>query len=229
MLLLVLDTCTERLLAGIRDTDTAGTGDRWINLHAHGNHVEDLLSAVDAVLASRRPDAVGVAVGPGSFTGVRIGLASAKGLVEGWGVPLMGLDNLAAMADAAGRLSSIPDCAVLPVIDARKGKFYGALYDGRRELVAPSDRAPHNWVQAASAAWAGPIVVSGYQAALLQGALGASFPEQWTVLPVRDWMPGLLDQAEAAWKAKAFLERSASPRYLRLSEAEENLNARLRG
>lgn len=228
MVILVLDTCTERLLAGVREP---GAPDRWANLDSRdlegvpGNHARDLLPTVERLLGGRRPTVVGVSLGPGSFTGVRIGLASAKGLAEGWGVPLVGLDNLEAMAEAWARLAPGSPAAVLPAIDARKKKFYGALYREGRVLAAPADRSPEAWVSAVRELWPGPVVLSGYQGSLLAQALGPELPAGWTVLETPDWVPGLLDQAVRAWEARAFLGPEAGPRYLRLSEAEETLAA----
>jgi tRNA threonylcarbamoyladenosine biosynthesis protein TsaB len=229
MTLLAIDTCTERLIAGLRSSETAT--DRWTNLDTReaggaGNHSLDLIEAVRALLEGRRPDAVGVALGPGSFTGVRIGLASAKGLAEGWGVPLVGLDNLAAMAHAWRTLVPVSEAAVLPVIDARKKKFYGALYSGANVLVPPSDRGPEAWVAEAARVWNGPVALSGYQGGLLAQALGEALPARWSVLTVHDWAPGLLDQLEAGWREGRSLASDAGPRYLRLSEAEEMLRSR---
>jgi tRNA threonylcarbamoyl adenosine modification protein YeaZ len=223
VLLLAIDTCTERLIVGLRSGPDL---DRWTNLDSQGNHARDLLSAVEDLIGTRRPDAIGVAVGPGSFTGVRIGLASAKGLAEGWGVPLIGIDNLAAMADAWTRLVPGSVGAVLPVIDARKKKFYGMLCSESKLLVPASDLAPEAWVEAVGRVWQGPVVLSGYQGRLLADALGPGLPPNWSVLPVHDWTPGLLDQVEQGWADKNFLSAVAGPRYLRLSEAEENLRAR---
>jgi len=229
MTLLAIDTCTERLIVGLRSAE-AGS-DRWTNLDTRdaagvGNHSLDLIAAAKALLNGRRPDAVGVALGPGSFTGVRIGLATAKGLAEGWGVPLVGLDNLAAMAQAWRTLVPVSEAAVLPVIDARKQKFYGALYAGSAELAPPSDRGPAAWVAEAARVWNGPVVLSGYQGALLAQALGEALPARWSVLPVHDWAPGLLDQLEQGWREGRCLAPDEGPRYLRLSEAEEMLRAR---
>ena len=229
MLLLAIDTCTERLIVAVRSSDQAD--DRWTNLDTReaegpGNHSNDLVEAVRLLLDGSRPDAVGVALGPGSFTGVRIGLASAKGLAEGWDVPLIGLDNLAAMADSWGRLVPVSPAAVLPVIDARKKKFYGALYSGTAELLAPSDLAPDAWVTAVARVWPGPVVLSGYQGHLLGEALAERLPIGWSVLPVHDWAPGLLDQLEQEWNEGRALASDAGPRYLRLSEAEEMLQSR---
>ncbi|HBK78777.1 MAG TPA: tRNA (adenosine(37)-N6)-threonylcarbamoyltransferase complex dimerization subunit type 1 TsaB [Nitrospinae bacterium] len=76
--------------------------------------------------------AVGVALGPGSFTGLRIGLATAKGLVIGLRCPLFGISSLDALADAALRSwlnegGTLPEW-VLPCRDARNGELFSALY-----------------------------------------------------------------------------------------------------
>lgn len=230
MLLLALDTCTERLVVGLR-SDAPEAADRWINLDTRvqdgpGNHARELIPAVAGLLEGRRPDAVGIALGPGSFTGVRIGLASAKGLAEGWGCPLIGLDNLEAMADSWRRLAPESRAAVLPIIDARKQKFYGMLWAAGRTLSPAADRSAEGWVEAVGAVWSGPVVVSGYQGAVLAQTLDG-LPPDWSVLPLHDWTPGLLDQLQKGWNDRTFLPPDAGPRYLRLSEAEENL--RLRG
>jgi tRNA threonylcarbamoyladenosine biosynthesis protein TsaB len=192
-------------------------------LDSLGNHSRDLLPVVESLLEGVKPDALGIALGPGSFTGVRIGLACAKGLAQGWDIPLVGLDNLQAMAAAWSWLAPQSEAAVLPVIDARKKKFYGALYHGQT-LIPPSDLSPQAWIDEARRIWSGPVVLSGYQGAVLAQAV--SLPDSWSVLPTRDWTVGLLDQLEEGWLNKAFLAPDASPRYLRLSEAEENLRRR---
>lgn len=221
MILLVLDTCTERLIVAVRDT-THPAEDRWINVDSEGNHARDLVLAAQELLGSRRPDVVGVALGPGSFTGVRIGLASAKGLAEGWKIPLVGLDNLEAMADGWSRLVPHSPAAVLPVIDARKKKFYGLLRSPHGLLVPAADLTPEGWLDNVSQLWTGPVVLSGYQGPLLAEVLGERLPPHWSVLGLHDWTPSLLDQGERGWNAKTFLGPDAGPRYLRLSEAEEN-------
>jgi len=57
---------------------------------------------VEDLLGGRRPDAILVDCGPGSFTGIRVGLAAAHGLAIGWGVPLSGFSSMAALAAASG-------------------------------------------------------------------------------------------------------------------------------
>ncbi|HEX9023100.1 MAG TPA: tRNA (adenosine(37)-N6)-threonylcarbamoyltransferase complex dimerization subunit type 1 TsaB [Geobacteraceae bacterium] len=88
-----------------------------------------LLRAVDAVLretglAASDLDGIGVALGPGSFTGLRIGAATAKGLALAAGKPLVGFSSLAMLA------MNLPWCAfpVCPMFDAKKKEVYTALY-----------------------------------------------------------------------------------------------------
>jgi tRNA threonylcarbamoyladenosine biosynthesis protein TsaB len=92
-------------------------------------HSERLMAAVDRVLADARwtPRMIGglaVAVGPGSFTGLRIALSTVKGLALALAVPVAAVPTLDAMA-AAVPWASLPVC---PVLDARKGEVYASLY-----------------------------------------------------------------------------------------------------
>lgn len=101
-------------------------------------HAERLIDLLDAALAAAgwhrsRLDLVAVDVGPGSFTGVRVGLALAQGIALGLGIPVVGVGSLEAMARAAG--SAGPTWALL---DAGREEVFAACYaaDGT-ELVAP--------------------------------------------------------------------------------------------
>ncbi|MEA2429205.1 MAG: tRNA threonylcarbamoyladenosine biosynthesis protein TsaB [Thermoleophilaceae bacterium] len=76
-------------------------------------------------------DAVAVGVGPGTFTGLRIGVATARALAHAAGVPLHPVSSLAALA------AGIDAPQGVPLIDAKRGEVFGALYEGGRELVAP--------------------------------------------------------------------------------------------
>src|SRR4051794_14892963 len=66
-------------------------------------HAERLLPLVEELLGGRRPDSILVDIGPGSFTGVRVGLAAAHGLRIGWGVPLHGFSSTSIIALQAER------------------------------------------------------------------------------------------------------------------------------
>ena len=84
-------------------------------------HAEALLPAVIALLAGRRPDAIVVDTGPGSFTGIRIGIAAARALGLGWGVPVTGCEGGALVAARAFALR--PGLtAVTVLMDAGRGQ-----------------------------------------------------------------------------------------------------------
>lgn len=98
---------------------------------------EDLLKTAGKTVLD--VDAVAVAEGPGSFTGVRIGVAAAKGLAWGRQLPCVGVSTLEAMAMNLG----IYDGYVCPVMDARRNQVYNALFyvnHGIMERITP-DRA----------------------------------------------------------------------------------------
>jgi tRNA threonylcarbamoyladenosine biosynthesis protein TsaB len=97
-------------------------------------HSERLMAAVDRVLAdarwtARHLEGLAVAVGPGSFTGLRIAVSTVKGLALALRLPVAAVPTLDAMA-AALPWAALPVC---PVLDARKGEVYASLYrwDGR--------------------------------------------------------------------------------------------------
>jgi len=81
-------------------------------------------------------DCFAAASGPGSFTGVRIGLACVKGLAEATGRPVAAVSNLEALATfgTAGMRAV--------VLDARRGEIYGAVYNGRSEAILPETVMP---------------------------------------------------------------------------------------
>ena len=91
-------------------------------------YIEYLLSANDIFVDQL--DAVAVSSGPGSYTGLRIGLSTAKGLCYGGNIPLIAVSTLQAMSMGFSLQHDIPASALLcPMIDARRMEVYTALYD----------------------------------------------------------------------------------------------------
>jgi tRNA threonylcarbamoyladenosine biosynthesis protein TsaB len=82
-------------------------------------------------------DGVGVGLGPGSFTGIRVGLAAGQGIAFGASIPLVGIGSLQAMVQG----SSAPDGPVVTLLDAGRGRVYGAGYrkigDDVEETIPP--------------------------------------------------------------------------------------------
>ncbi len=124
-----------------------------IGISNTSRHSELLLPAVEFALHASgigRSDLGGIVVGsgPGSFTGVRIAAATARGLAAGLSIPLYAYSSLASLAAAAGR-GTAPVCAMF---DARRGEVYAACYefgdDGMHTLLAPMAAPVENVVQA---------------------------------------------------------------------------------
>lgn len=93
-------------------------------------HAEMLHVFIDAVLSEAKvqPDAIAVSSGPGSYTGLRIGVSAAKGLAFGFGVPLIALETLAHFA-LQQSINSPERSTYIPLLDARRMEVYCNTYD----------------------------------------------------------------------------------------------------
>lgn len=103
-------------------------------------HAENLHVFVEAVLQEARLTikdlgAVAVSKGPGSYTGLRIGVSAAKGYCYALNIPLISVDTLQAMAYAVSE--KMPGMFYCPMLDARRMEVYCAVYDSRLEPVLP--------------------------------------------------------------------------------------------
>lgn len=93
-----------------------------------GVFVEEALSCLKE--RNRKLDAVAVSSGPGSYTGLRIGVSVAKGLCFGFGIPLIGIRTLDILAASAIRRNEVDgDCLYCAMLDARRMEVYAAIYD----------------------------------------------------------------------------------------------------
>ena len=99
-----------------------------------GRFVDEALSYAES--ESLRPDAVAVSSGPGSYTGLRIGVSLAKGVAYGMGIRLIFVPTLRVLAQALE--GQTPAGALLcPMLDARRMEVYTALYNSQLQEVAP--------------------------------------------------------------------------------------------
>jgi tRNA threonylcarbamoyladenosine biosynthesis protein TsaB len=163
-MLLVIDSATAACSVALID------GDRLID-ESHEvigrGHAERLIPMVDEVLAGRRPRAILVDCGPGSFTGLRVGLAAAHGMAIGWQVPIAGYSSLAAIAAAA----QVPQVAV--ALLAGHGELFVQSYGG--DPLAAQDELRSLPPQEAADAIRSPIVVgSGAQALVAERGFGTA-------------------------------------------------------
>jgi len=173
-------------------------------------------------------DAVAVAAGPGSFTGVRIGVAAAKGFAWGRQCPCCGVSTLEAMALQLG----VYDGYVLPVMDARREQVYTALFKAEQGTLTRlwEDRAISlEQVAQEIKNLPKPIFLVGDGSNLCYNKLNGQVPS--LVLPAEHRLHQRA--AGVALAARLMLQRgekgdaaSLQPNYLRLSQAERERLAR---
>ncbi|MFL6353515.1 MAG: tRNA (adenosine(37)-N6)-threonylcarbamoyltransferase complex dimerization subunit type 1 TsaB [Bryobacteraceae bacterium] len=133
MTILALDTTSEFGSLALR-----GNGETVAEVALHSpdgfahvvfQAIEELLS--DARISLDQVDCFAAASGPGSFTGVRVGLSAVKGLAEAMGKPAVGVSNLRAMSS----FGNLAQRAV--VLDARRGEVFAAIYNAQLQIVVP--------------------------------------------------------------------------------------------
>lgn len=188
--------------------------------------VEDMLKNSELTLGDL--DAVAVAAGPGSFTGLRIGIASVKGLAWAAEKPCIPVSTLEAMAWPLSHLEGIIVCAM----DARRQQIYNAVFlaEGGQLTRLREDRA----ISLADAAadlrdFDGPLTVVGDGAALCRDYLAAQGID-CQLAPAHLRLQSAVGVGMAAAHAGMDSARSAqdvAPVYLRLSQAERERLARL--
>jgi len=173
MRLLAIDTAYEACSVGI----AGGAGRPVLLTEVIGRgHAEKLMGMIaaamgEAGLAFADLDRLAVVVGPGSFTGVRVGIAAARGLALVSGTPLVGIGTLAALAESAReQAGAVP---ILAVIDARRDEIYAQAFN-----ADGSERSLPLAISAADAAamLTGDMRLAGSGADLVRVAAGRDVP-----------------------------------------------------
>ena len=141
-MILGIDTATPSTAAAVwsrdgrecerRDDPAAGERPR---------HASRLLALIEAAIEGAGAswdeiERIAVGVGPGGFTGLRHGIATARALAQGRGLPLAGVSSLEALARGAAQHAG--DRPVLAVIDARRGEVFAAAWQGGERLLEPA-------------------------------------------------------------------------------------------
>ena len=135
-MILAVNTSTLQFALALMETDGSVLAEY---LAAKGKgHFGTLMPALDFLLNTSESDILDlegliVAVGPGSFTGLRVGLSAAKGLCNGLDIPIIGISSLEALASQV----LLPDFSIIPILDSRKGEFFTArfVWSGDRKLT----------------------------------------------------------------------------------------------
>lgn len=223
MLILAVDTTTPAgSVALLRD----GALLAEFNAESGLTHSERLLASIDAVLGAAKAtladvDAFAAAAGPGSFTGIRIGLGTVKSFCFASGKPGHPVSTLEALALKAasdgGRL-------VAPMLDAKKGEVYAALFEARgevlREIVPQGAYRPEAFLERLPARRV--VRVLGNGALLFRGLIAARLGERGVFIsrsPFCGFEVGRLGAAALA-AGKGVPGGDLQPLYYRKSQAE---------
>jgi tRNA threonylcarbamoyl adenosine modification protein YeaZ len=224
MRVLAIDTALQACSAAVLDADRGGIVASETLPMTRG-HAESLMPLIARVMDYAEVefaelDRVAVTIGPGSFTGLRVGIAAARGIALAAGKPAVGLSTLAAFG--APLIAEDDSTHVVAAIDARHDHVYLQMFGaGGRTLVAPRLASLR---EALRTAMTGPARLVGTAA----GLLAASWPKG-------DQIPLLVEQRDAPdiyWIARlgAAVDDSSGPPkplYLRAPDAQPQDAARL--
>ncbi len=220
-MLLAIDTSSFVLSCALAEEDKLVA--EW-TVQQKMTHSEQLIPHMDIMLKDAGVDkkeitAVAVSKGPGSFTGLRIGLVTAKTMACLWNVPVIGVDTLEALAyNLAGS-----ETFALPMADAQRGNVYAAIYGVFSEIwqEKKTEAAPIDQVIEAAIRHGGPMVVLGegadiYKDKIIAAGLRPALPQNRCCRAS--------SVAMAAWKklkkGEADDPLTLLPNYIRRSEAE---------
>src|SRR5436305_61590 len=215
MRVLAIDTALEACSVAVLDTENGKTTSESVPMvRGHAEALMPLLDRVmkEAKLPCAQRDRIAVTTGPGSFTGLRVGIAAARGVALATGKPAIGLTTLAAYA--APHIAHDDRTAVAVAIDARHQHVYLQVFGpGGRTLIAPRIASIADAVRSAAN---GPVRIVGTGATMLAVAWPSREP------------PVLVDESRApdiVWVGRlaAAADESTSkakPLYLRAPDAQ---------
>ncbi len=128
---LVIDCATQALSIALLDDDAApGEPDVDHRYQVMGRgHAEMLVPMIQEMLAGRRADAIAVDVGPGSFTGIRVGIAAARALGFAWGVPVAGYGCLTLCAAMVREREAVSADPITIVMTGGHGELFWQRFD----------------------------------------------------------------------------------------------------
>ncbi|NLW17087.1 MAG: tRNA (adenosine(37)-N6)-threonylcarbamoyltransferase complex dimerization subunit type 1 TsaB [Firmicutes bacterium] len=192
-------------------------------------HSERLLPMIDQALRMAEVelpsvDCIAVSAGPGSFTGLRIGLATAKGLAHAHQISLYAVSTLEALAWQQ------PVGLVVPLLDARREQVYAAIYERREDgfstLMPPAALALSELL-ASPLLQQGPVRFVGEGATIYQEQILKSHSQALFANPLHNW-PRASSLALAAFAVgrQPVTVEDLRPAYIRASQAEQRLGGK---
>jgi len=224
---LTIDTTTKVTAVALGE-DKRLVGEGFLNTTK--THSERIIPMLDQLLTAaawtlQELDMIGVVRGPGSFTGIRIGIATAQGLAQVLKLPLIAVVSLDALAWAGkGRMED-----VVPILDARKNEWYTARYNWTRgaekaDCLTPPQAMPiDKWLEYLKGLDRS-ISFVGDAAEKAKGCIEEVLGERAVILPEYISLPRGAYAVSAVWQRwqETGEGEQVEPYYIRFSEAEVN-------
>ena len=232
MKLLAIETST--MLGGIAVIDNASGLFSEVRLNVKSTHSERLMTEIDHILkqsgvAITDIDVFAVAIGPGSFTGLRIGLSTTKGFSFATGKPIVAVPTLEALA------WNLPYCPypVCTMLDARKKEVYAAVFQWKEEdftrLMEETSVKIDVLLENIDRLSQGKVIFTGEGALLYKERIIGAMKEEAVFPPHEKMMPSPANVAsigmQKALKGEFSEPLSLVPFYIRRSEAELKRNS----
>lgn len=228
MLLLAVDTTTMVCSVALGDEKSL-----WAeySLNIKKTHSQRLMPQIinlfqDSGVDKKDINGIAVTIGPGSFTGIRIGMATALGLSQGLGVPVVGVKTLDALAWSGVCFQGL----ICPVLDARKDQAYFALYRGGEDVpveVEPADAAGLDVLCRMLFRYQEPVLFLGDGMERFRLELRTAVGSRYREVPFTCRLNRaslVLQQGLRIWHEKGPAPAYAlSPYYIRTSEAERRI------
>lgn len=234
MLLLAIDTTTRVCAVALGDPEKIWAESLLNIKRTHSQYLMPLIVSLikDSGIDKNELSGVALCIGPGSFTGIRIGMATAKGLCLGLNIPAVGIMTLDALAEACAIYPGL----ICPIMDARQNQVYMALYRGgtaNLEKLQPAAALSITELVSMLAAYEEEVLFLGdgvehFRKELMQ-RLGEKYLE--APLAARSNRAALvLQKGTKIWQETGPVSPDAlKPFYLRLPEAERCLREKLQG
>ena len=184
--------CNEQNILSIREE----TSDQFV--HSEKLHVFIKECMLESKLFYRELSAICVSKGPGSYTGLRIGVSAAKGLCYPLNLPLIAIDSLTVIA--AQLFGKVEEGVIIPMMDARRLEVYQAVFNLKGEMIKPikaiilDENSYSEWLQKGSVYFVGDACEKAMEIIQHENAI---FCNQLKYPSTKDMMPLCLDKFNA--------------------------------
>ena len=234
MLLLAMDTTTTVCSVAVGEEGNL-LAEYLLNLHkTHSQRLMPLVISLlkDSDIDRSQLEGIAVAVGPGSFTGIRIGVSTARGLAQGLGIPVIGVNTLEALAGVGASYPAL----LCPLLDARRDQVYTAVYRGGGsdlEEVEPPQALSLEALARLLQSYGEEVLFLGDNLPAFRKVLEPALSEHYREMPFSASLnraSSVLLRAFITWHRDGSTPLYAlNPFYLRLPEAQRRLLERQKG